>query len=461
MATPREEVILKMVDGVKVSVPRQIKHLSTFVLREQGDWFEDEIKFLRRMLQPGMKVLDIGANYGLYTLSMAKVIGGEGAVWAFEPASKTAAHLRKSIVENGFDNIRLIESGLSNRVGEATFNLASNSELNSLQTVNGGIGTESIQLTTLDAFVAEMALPNIDFIKLDAEGEESRIIEAAGTILGDMSPLIMFELKHAKKINLPLINQLANLGYKSYRLLPGLEMMMPFDQSQKPDPYQLNLFCCKDDRAELLEGQGVLVRELDGVNVEVLGRSREFLQSLPFLHRLEESTQWLDRAPTPFENMLDFYVASQDSDMPANQRLACLRRATVLSVVQTSRGGRQDVVPIEQVAVHARIALAAGQRARAVNLLVDAIGSNDGVTKLRPQMPFLPAAPRYDNIDPKDRLNRWLVSSVIEQWVVNHAYSSYFTVHKALPALKRLNTLGFINQRMKQRLTIVSSIKVK
>lgn len=453
--------MLEMVGGVKVSVPKQIKYLSTFVLREQGDWFEDEIKFLRRILRPGMKVIDIGANYGLYTLAMAKVVGNGGAVWAFEPASTTAAFLRKSIAENLFDHVHLIEKGLSNQVGEATFNLAPNSELNSLQPVKGNIGTETVQITTLDAFVGERALPNIDFIKLDAEGEESRIIEAAGSILNNMSPLIMFELKHAKTINLPLIRQLADLGYKSYRLLPGLGVMMPFDDSQNPDPYQLNLFCCKDDRAELLESQGVLVRELSGVSAEVLGRSRDLMGRLAFPRRLEDYAQWLERPPTPFENMLDFYIASQDKSLPSSQRLACLRRAAAFSIVQSSRGGRQDVMPIEQVAVHARIAIEAGQRARAVNLLFDAIGSNDGVTRLRPQLPFLPAAPRYDKIDPNDRLNRWLVSSVIEQWVVNHAYSSYFTVHKALPALKRLNTLGFANTNIKRRLSIVSSIKVK
>jgi len=98
---------------------------------------------------------------------------------------------------------------------------------------------------------------------------------------------------------------------------------------------------------------------------------------------------------------------------------------------------------------------------RAVNLLLDAIGSNDGVTKLKPVMPFLPASMRYDRLDPKDRFNRWLVSSVIEQWIIHHAYSSYFTAHKALPALKRLGTLGFIDHKMKRRLALVSKIKLK
>ncbi len=54
------------------------------MLREQGDWFEDEIKFVRRLLAPNQKAIDIGANYGLFTLSMAKIVGPGGRIWASE-----------------------------------------------------------------------------------------------------------------------------------------------------------------------------------------------------------------------------------------------------------------------------------------------------------------------------------------------------------------------------------------
>jgi hypothetical protein len=42
------------------------------VLIEQEDWFEKEICFVRRLLQPGMRAADIGANYGTCTLAMAR-----------------------------------------------------------------------------------------------------------------------------------------------------------------------------------------------------------------------------------------------------------------------------------------------------------------------------------------------------------------------------------------------------
>jgi hypothetical protein len=66
---------LTLVDGFCNVVPDSLELTTPYVLSEQQDWFEDEIRFLRRLLQPGMNAIDIGANYGVYTLAMAQVVG--------------------------------------------------------------------------------------------------------------------------------------------------------------------------------------------------------------------------------------------------------------------------------------------------------------------------------------------------------------------------------------------------
>ena len=114
---------LTMVDGVRVIVPDSLNLITTYVLREQNDWFEDEIKFLRCLLQLGQKVIDIGANYGVYTLSMARAVGPTGRVWSFEPASTTAKLLAKSINANDFEQIVLEQKALSDKSGIAQLSL--------------------------------------------------------------------------------------------------------------------------------------------------------------------------------------------------------------------------------------------------------------------------------------------------------------------------------------------------
>ena len=59
---------ITIVDDIDVVVPKSSRSMTTFILREQHDWFEDEIKFLRYYIKPGMKIIDIGSSYGLYTL---------------------------------------------------------------------------------------------------------------------------------------------------------------------------------------------------------------------------------------------------------------------------------------------------------------------------------------------------------------------------------------------------------
>lgn len=88
---------LELFDGVRIVVPDSLDRITPYVVLEQQDWFEDEIKFVRRLLKPGQKAIDIGANYGVYTLSMAKAVGPTGRVWAFEPASRTARLLAEGI----------------------------------------------------------------------------------------------------------------------------------------------------------------------------------------------------------------------------------------------------------------------------------------------------------------------------------------------------------------------------
>src|ERR1700732_1334830 len=81
-----DAIVLTMVDGVRIVVPDSLDLITSYVLREQQDFFEDELPFVRRLLQPGQNVIDIGANYGTYALPMAKKVGAAGHVWAFEPS---------------------------------------------------------------------------------------------------------------------------------------------------------------------------------------------------------------------------------------------------------------------------------------------------------------------------------------------------------------------------------------
>src|SRR3982750_2296179 len=107
------DLTLAMPDGATIIVPDDLAVSTTYVLLEQHDWFEDEIRFLRQAIQPGMRAIDAGANFGVYTLALAQRVGAGGRVWAIEPGEQAAGYLERTIAVNGFGQVELIRCALS------------------------------------------------------------------------------------------------------------------------------------------------------------------------------------------------------------------------------------------------------------------------------------------------------------------------------------------------------------
>lgn len=422
--------------------------MTPYILQEKNDWFEEELEFLRNYAKPGMKVIDIGANYGLYTLTISRLVGNKGKIWAFEPTKKTADCLRKSISENNFTNIQMIQAGLSDRNGEAKLYTCPNSEYNSLsrEAVDGD-SYEVVMLETLDTCQQKYQWKNIDFIKLDAEGEEIKIINSGRNFLGSESPLIMFELKHGKKVNLPLINAFHEQGYDTYRLVPGLNVLVPFDPQIAFDAYLLNLFACKGDKASAIETEGFLVREINiqDCSPDIQGM-KEYLNQFPFSQYLDMEMFVDSGTSKEYLDILSFYVQAHSKSGDAKEKLSCLIKALngIRAILDRGESG------VERLVLFSRIAFDAGEIILGMNILSGLINKHYDNLEYEITGPFFPAMARYDKIDPGDNIKGWLFSSVLEQCINMHAYSTYFTQRKTLPLLERLEQLGFISEDMKR-----------
>jgi protein O-GlcNAc transferase len=235
-----------------------MRSLTTYVLLEQEAWFEPEMSLLPLLLEPGMNVLDIGANHGIYALEMARLIG-HGHVWAFEPTSEPLHRLRCSVRANGVqDRVTVVGAALSECDGEASFAVQDNSELNS----RSGFGErrETVRTLALDGYLARHApAVTIDFVKLDAEGDELRVLAGAQAFLQTQSPTVMFEFKHGLSSNDGLVQAWRSLGFEIFRWSAELALLLPFDPATGEVAFALNLFAIRPDRQRLLEQRGLLV----------------------------------------------------------------------------------------------------------------------------------------------------------------------------------------------------------
>jgi protein O-GlcNAc transferase len=461
-------LVLPIVDGLKVVVPDSMDLITPYVLREQQDWFEEEIRFVRRVLEPGQRAVDIGANYGLFTLSMAKVVGREGHVWAFEPASTTAAYLERSLDANGLPNVTLRKAGLSVRAGVAELSLNANAELNGI-TRGGEAGaaggtTERIELCSLDELDAAGTWDSVDFLKVDAEGEELRIIEGAASFLRRHSPLIQFEVKAGSKAALEPMHAFWRHGYEPYRLVPGPGVLVPFDPREAVDMYLLNLFCCKRDRAAQLAERGLLVGARDlppppGPDVLAArnGDGRftwpEALGQFPYARLLAD--EWRSGPRTneraQVERALSLFALSRAAEVPIRDRVLALRRSVELLEKACT------VPEFMRLASLARAARAFGARARTVQALGQLMSSAGQRGGLSFSEPFLAPCERFEGVDPGTRLNDWAVAAALEEFELAQAYSSYYSPSASLPRLKGIAALGFGSDEMARRLEMVQA----
>ncbi len=446
-----DTTLIELNDGTQICAPADIQLMTNFVLREQGDWFEDEIDFVREYIQPGMHALDIGANYGLYTTAMAKQLGEQGKLWCFEPTPDTASALRNTISANNFAaDIQVIEAGLSDHEGEATFYTSPNAELNSLSAADSLTGEkQTIALRTLDNCFEEFQWPQLDFIKLDAEGEELNILKSASKTFEHCSPLVMFELKHLDKINMPLINAFRELGFDSYILIPGLNILAPFDENAELDGYQLNLFCCKPDLVSKLEERGLLARDTEAMDAPEDVKVDDFLKSLPAMKTISFSL----KTDETYARALRAFVAAQDSTVSPSRRVQYLNQA--FEIARNAMNNNET--RIGRLASYARIAMDAGKRDFGLQILGYTI--ENFFRTGRPfelNEPFLPVSPVFQTMDSGANPRAWFAASILDQYVRKHAFSSYFTAGKALPYLAQMRSMGYLTADMDKREKLIN-----
>ena len=446
---------LRIANDVLVAVPDDLNLMTPYILEEQQDWFEDEIKFIRHLIKPGMQIIDIGANYGCYALTMAKLAGPEGNLWAFEPCSATADHLEESIEANDLGQLQLIRAALSNRQGTATLSTQENAELNSLTSDNGGTGTETVPLYRLDDCMQEYGWQNIDFMKLDAEGEEIRILEGGADFFRDCSPLVMFELKHGATVNEGLIQAFRDMAYGIYKLVPGLNLLVPFDPMEEPDPFQLNLFGCKRDRAEQLQATGLLSlgEEADELQISDTDAWADYLRQSPYAVPLIEQWQAAETGlpgEAEYRTALNAYAMAQRAKgTPVSYQWLVASFLQLIAALEAHAS-------LPRLLTLARIATDLGRRsaaAQALHQFVEVISSEQ---KFNPVEPFLAASERAAGIDPAGELANWCLAQALAERERLQAFSSYFTGSNSVSALNIIANLNYHDAEMNRRRDLIA-----
>lgn len=148
-----------------------------------GSFEDDEMARLPSFVRPGDTCVDVGANIGLHTLSLARAVGAGGHVFSFEPVRKNALLAQLNCEINNLHNVTMTASPLSDVSGKMlSANLPDNDSSFAFFSETGGMGDEGVT-RTLDEFCESRAVAAIHFIKIDVEGAEMKILRGASRLL--------------------------------------------------------------------------------------------------------------------------------------------------------------------------------------------------------------------------------------------------------------------------------------
>jgi FkbM family methyltransferase len=138
---------------------------------------------LARLVRPGMSVVDVGSNLGLYTVLLSRLVGPSGRVQAYEPDPGLFALLQQNCARNGCANVSATNSALGSCRGRLTLcRLLVNSGDNHLGSGGGRLFRRDVEVEVVP--LDEIASgPAPDWVKIDVQGWELQVLRGMSRLL--------------------------------------------------------------------------------------------------------------------------------------------------------------------------------------------------------------------------------------------------------------------------------------
>ena len=146
-----------------------------------GCYEPQETLLVREILKPGMTFVDVGANWGYFTLLAAHLVGPQGTVVAIEPDPRMFAKLEANVLRNGFRNVTLHPFAAAAADGHLPLQVydeaAGNFGLSHLLPGSTDAGAVSVRIRPLDSVLDALGLGVVDLLKMDIEGAEGLALQ--------------------------------------------------------------------------------------------------------------------------------------------------------------------------------------------------------------------------------------------------------------------------------------------
>lgn len=217
------EVVVKIKDLWNYKMYLNVTDVGlSHMLLLKKEYEREETNFLKKIIKQGDVFVDIGSNFGYYTLLASKLVGKRGKVFSFEPDPYNFSILQRNIKINKCSNVLCVNKAVGEKDEKINFYIdAENLGRHNL------IPNWSKHILTVDKISLDNFLPKgsrVNIVKIDIEGGEELAIKGMEKIIQknpSIKLLIEFFPERIKQNNLHPANLkrlISSLGFSIYEI---------------------------------------------------------------------------------------------------------------------------------------------------------------------------------------------------------------------------------------------------
>ena len=161
----------------------------TPAIRQDGSWERDEAAFLAQTLRPGDTFLDVGANFGYFSVFGAFLVGSTGSVIAVEPEGRNLQLLKANLWRNSCANAVVLPVAAGREQGFLPLRLNEENR-GDHQTGVGAAPDRLVPAVRLDDLLAGR---RVDCIKVDTQGSDHDVIAGLSRVIRESRSTVLCE----------------------------------------------------------------------------------------------------------------------------------------------------------------------------------------------------------------------------------------------------------------------------
>lgn len=397
--------------GISYFVPDTLDCITTYSLYETGSWVDPEIGLLDKILNKGDVFVDAGAGYGAYTLPAAKILGEEGAVYAFEAQEDITVFLNKGIQENNLENITVFQKAAGCDGKLYSLQKESSPEFAVLKEHEDG----QIDSLSLDAWWENAGRPEVKVLKADCNGMRKEIIDSARSLISAVKPVIILISGRSGEDDTDL-NFLLEEGYTFWQYLDRDGVLAEIGPEEILDVTTGNVVVLSAADVIKFKEKGILAdpsKEVPEVDTEEWDR---YSRDLP----MSEHIKFTDAAnlPEPYLKGLSMLAAAENNRGQGElgkDLIPVMKFHAAMSLMDMYNAGNTST---SLALTLSRLLNDLGKKAQAAGVLSKLIEqTNFGQQNVDLDWPFVLPFVFQDKDEVKTAHDKWIMVKIIEAWL--------------------------------------------